>query len=576
MAKVLNDQDYWSANDVITREKVARSRRAESIGVEYMAYSHAAPGANPHLAGYAQDPQARMMVGTRGAQYAEMSFLYNSQLQISIDRFVNRVMVELFPDGSRWAGFLPGDDYDAETALSAEDAEEREEAHTELRADLKPIEKRSFQELHRSNFSEQAPDAIRDAAIARVGVLRVRRNEIGESPSKVSFQHVSQAECAFEWSPNGECWALFRRHYFNRRECEWYWPDGGGWTFPEANDEGDDNEARTTFTEVTFKAPGKKAWGYQVVQEEGANIVVKREFKRNPFIVFGLTGAPGSRLTRSLAEMALPTSETLNAITRITLEAAEWQASPTFTVEKGSMPIGQRTLRPGVVIPVKSNETGRPDVRPLEINGNPQVGWSTQEMLEQSIQMVAYDESLPPDRPTPRTATEINARLRELKSRLGAVFNRLMMRLGVPVLQHVVDVLYEEKDVDGMVREGGETSAIEIDGKEVAIHFANPLAQAQRLSDVEDIFGWLETMRAILPPEIFAARVNLEEVPEITGEKLEIDKSLYRKRDGEQELTGQALQTLVTGGGANPTNIGRPDNTQQSMMAGIEMRGRQR
>ena len=573
----LDPGDFRSPRDLVSRERRAKALRDSDIGQAYLCYEQAAPGANPYLHGYNADPQARREAGSgrRGAVASEVGRVYSSQLQTSVKRFVDRVMAELFPDGSEWASLQPGDSFDEETAFTADEAKQRREEADDLATMLEPIQRHAFQDLHRSSFSEEAPQALMDAVIWRVGVLRVRATDVDEGvPSAVDFEHVSQAECAFEWGPGGKCWGVYRQHWLTREEAEHYWPDGSGWDFPAEGEEGE--PAHRTFLECTYKVRGKRRWAYQVIQIEDADAreCYRAGFDRNPYVVFGVNGAPGGILTRSIVEVALATARSLNTMVRITLQAAEFRATPTYTVAQGGLPNSANlSIRPGIVIPVKSNEHGNPSLQRLDVGGDVDLGWASEERMSQQVQTMCYDEALPPDRPQPKTATEVMEIVRQFRNTLGSIFSRLMSQLGVEVLQHVLDALYARKEIHGMEREGGQVSVIELDGKQVKVTFQNTLAQAQRMSDVEDVIGAVESLNSIMPPEMVASSVNLERIPEYVGKQLSLPEWFWRPEKQRQPLAEQATQTLVAGGAPSPGAGVRPGPDAAGASAFAQPRG---
>lgn len=569
----LTDADYRTPEVVMRRERVARTQRDSEVGQGYLCYEMFAPGANPYLyvAGTGGDAQARYQHrwGQTGAQAAEIARVFTSQPQASLGRLVDRIMSEVFPEGSDWADLQPGDDYDEQTAPTPDEAAERKEAHEENAVMLQPIQRRVFQDLHRSNFAEEAPMAVMDAAIWRVGVLRVKALGAGEGASALAVEHVPQSDCSFEWGPTGDCWGVYRQHYFTREECEYYWPNGAGWQFDQDDGSAEAEDPRQTFIEATYRVPGKTVWAYQVIQvrDTSGREVMKSEFPRNPYIVFGLNGKPGGVLTRSIAELALATARSLNTMTRITMEAAEFRATPAYTVEQGGITNSAhlKYLEPRMLVPVKSNARDQPSLSPLAVAGDVDLGWSSEERMSQQVQQLCKDQALPPDRPQPKSATEVLEIVREFKNTMGPIYSRLMRRLGVPVLQHFLDALYELKEVKGMNREGGDAASIELDGRQVKVTFVNPLAQAQRMSDVEGASGWLEMLRALLPEPVLAASVNLEAFPEWSGKKLRVPSELWRKPEQREELAPQAIQTQITGAGQPGAGGERPAAGTASM-----------
>ena len=574
-APTLAPSDFRTPEVLRARERMARTMRDAEVGQAYLCYETFLRGSNPYLFSSGGDGDAAVRhqykMGYTGAQATEVAQGYTSQPQVSMRKFVNRMMSEGMPEGSEWAVLDAGDDYDEKTAPSPDQARERAEDAEAVRTMLKPMQRRVFQELHRSNAQEEVPGAVMDASIWRVGVLLVRRlpeDEMG--PAKVAFEHVPQNECSFDWFPGGICTGVYRQHYFTQEEAQYYWPEGDGWQFDDATPQsGDSDLPRATFIEAVYRVPGKRWWAWQVMQvstssgsERATDIMcLERALPRNPFIVFGVAGPPGAPLTQSLAESALATCRTLNTMTRINLDAAEMRATPAFTVEQGGLLRGSHTKRifPAQLIPVKSNLQSQPSMRPLEVSGDVNLGWMTEDRLTDQAKALLYDQGVPPPQPQPITARQILELVQELKNNIGPLFSRILRRLGVPILQHILDVLYEEGEVRGMNRAGGMVSAVELDGKEVRVTFTNPLAQAQRLNDVEDIAAWLELVKSLVPPESAAASISYEKVAELTGRPMRVPEQLYRPERQAAQLAEQAAQTQVMGGAQAPS----PDATRQ-------------
>ena len=559
--KKLKPGDYLAPQDLMVRERAARTMQEQDYGVKFLCYAYSTPGSNPLMHGYDVDPQARAVSMDRTAVLAEIGRIFNPQMQVSMAKLNRRVMTELFPDGVEWANLEPGDsmDVDAKLQLDSEALAERAEQREDTIAKLEPIQRLMFQDVHRSNFSEQAPEALMDAKITRIGVMTARRVPTGEGPSLVSFQHVSSPECAFDWSPHGDCWGVYRRHWLTKEECEFLWPDGDGWTFPEKDGEAG-HKARSAFTEAAYRVHGKKVWAYQVVQEDSELDVVEREYKRNPYIVFGFNCAPGARLGRSIAEQALPTARSLNQMTRIAMEAAEFRSIPSYTVARGGMtPLQvQRGIGVSQLIPVQTNDRNTPSLAPLEVAGDVNLAWTTSEQMEMQIKQICLDQSLPEPQAQPMTARELMARQREMRNELGTIYTRIMNHLGRQVLQHFLDALYEAGDTEGMNREGGEVSAIEIDGQEVKVTFNNPLAQAQKMTDVEDVIGGIETLNSVMDREMVNAALHLEKLPEWMGKQMSSPEMLYRKEQQRQSLANTAVQSMMMGAGQGAGSTGGP------------------
>ena len=279
-----------------------------------------------------------------------------------------------------------------------------------------------------------------------------------------------------------------------------------------------------------------------------------------------MTGAPGSQLTRSLAEVALANTRTLNVLTKVTIEGAEWRATPSFKAGSGAILGGltNNRLVPGSIVEV----AGIDNLMPLESPADVDVGWAARDELRRDNQILLYDKALPSDgKRDARTATEVMEDRKEVRNSYGAMYNRLMNRLGVPIVQHFLDAKYDAGEVTGAHREGGGASVVELDGKEVAVVWENPLAQAQRLAEVEGVYMWLSQNAATMPPEQVQSFTDYPGAGRYTHEKLRLPDEVIREGGQADTLGLQAAQTAAMGGGGQAGDPTRPPTGGASTMA---------
>ena len=551
------DTAYRSPEQLVRDYQRARALRDEEAGLRMLVYGFVLPGANPWLHGFNQSPMTRRMPGYRMQALAELARIYDPQATISVLALRDWLMENVVPDGVEWLEMQPGTDTDPEQGRLpdgkqaqldrvAEMEREREEAIPELAR----LQRTVFSDLHRSTWSEAAPEALLDALLDRCGVLLTRKTEKGDA-SSLSVEHVSSAECSFEWSPAGWCRAIFRAHALTREECEEWWEDGSGWTFPD----GPKDETRTemsTFLEAAYKLPGHKAWAYQVIQMGEVTECVRRTFKRPPFTVFGVSGAPGDPLTRSIGERLLPSARTLNDLTRITLEGAEWRATPTFKALRSGILGGleNNQLRPGAVLTV----SGIDALEALEVPADVRLGDEKAEQIRIQMQEIGYDNDLPrQDQPQPRTKYEIQRQEARVRSEKGPMAVRVQKHMALPVVQQFVDALFDERMVHGREDAPGEYSAVELDDREVSIVWTSPVAQMQRRREVEGWFGWLRELNENMPPEDVRNIVEYGEFGRKTAEKQRIPEEFTREKKLADDLTLQTAQASAMGAGGGAT-----------------------
>jgi hypothetical protein len=183
-----------------------------------------------------------------------------------------------------------------------------------------------------------------------------------------------------------------------------------------------------------------------------------------------------------------------------------------------------------------------PDLAPLPLSGNLQIGDIVLEDLKQNIRRALMAQPLGDITDPTKTATEIMIRNQESLRNRGAQIGRLRTEFQEPVLAAVVDIL----------RERGKIAPITVDGRTVTLKFQSALALAEDIEDFQNSQLWISTLGAIMPPEILAGAVKLEDLPEFWAKKLGVDMDLVRSDDERAQLAETVTQAATEGleGGA--------------------------
>src|SRR6056300_1954337 len=126
-----------------------------------------------------------------------------------------------------------------------------------------------------------------------------------------------------------------------------------------------------------------------------------------------------------------------------------------------------------------------------------------------------FDDSLPPDNMSARSATEIVQRMKELSQNLGSAYGRLITEAMTPLVRRILYVMDEMNIID---------LPLEVNGLQVKIVPNAPLAQAQNMDELEKVlqFGQIAQQFGMLGQ----VAVNQEEMLDYIAVKMGVPQSL--------------------------------------------------
>jgi hypothetical protein len=188
-------------------------------------------------------------------------------------------------------------------------------------------------------------------------------------------------------------------------------------------------------------------------------------------------------------------------------------------------------IEPGAIIPVGSNDSTNPTLRPLPMPGNPQLEQHSIDELRRNINRVLFSEPFGDTDAPVRTATEMSMRNQELLQESGAAFSRLQTEFIEKIVTRSLSILEDEGVIVPLV----------VDGKMVTIKHVSPLAMAQDQQDLNALRSLLEA-GAVFGPELMAAGLKMEEVLPWMAQKLGVDNSLVRSEEEREQIKQAAAQ----------------------------------
>jgi len=178
---------------------------------------------------------------------------------------------------------------------------------------------------------------------------------------------------------------------------------------------------------------------------------------------------------------------------------------------------------------------------PLPRAGDLQLSQIILNDLRMNIRRTLLDDSLPPDNMSARSATEIVERMRELSTNLGSAFGRLITETMVPLVRRSMSIMDEQ----GLI-----TLPLRINGLEVKVVPVSPLAQAQNMTEVQDVLQWIGITSQFGP--VGQAMIDFAAVSDFVADKLGVPLDLRTTEEERQQAEQMAMQMMQSQMGQPP------------------------
>jgi hypothetical protein len=133
-----------------------------------------------------------------------------------------------------------------------------------------------------------------------------------------------------------------------------------------------------------------------------------------------------------------------------------------------------------------------------------------------------------------RSATEISERTRELATNLGSAFGRLITETMVPIISRTLFVLDQQGLIDLPLR---------VNGAEVKVTPVSPLAQAQKLQEINDVVQYMQIANAMGPQG--QASISVPRVLAFIAQRLGIDQNILNSPEEQEQIMMQMQQAMM-------------------------------
>ena len=530
-----------SLEEVKARSEAAWKRKRQWYSLWDECYEYASPGMNPFHTMIAEGGGA---AGYMTGGQPEHNMLFDGELAYLTDKLSHRMMYEAFPPGRDWAELsaasgLGGDAFRSDSERSGA---------------AKKTQNVLFSALRASNVNLEILRMGHDGVVSGTGVLMGGLSKV-DSSVKLHFEAVSQAEIAIEAGARGQIWGIYRKMDLPREQAIAMWPEAKGKIPPPRHDlERSGEPPVDKYIEATYYDPMSGRWHYNVdlqgSQDGGDAIrVVKKTYAVSPWMIWRFMLRPGEVWGRCPVMAALPAARTANKAKRTELELASIRVGGIWTyTNDGVFNPNNVRMESGTFLPVMSNAHDNPQIRPLDLPGDPQFGQVILENEHAHLRQVMLDDALPPMTGAVRSATEIMERQRSALLALGLPYQRLQEEIGRHMLRLAAYLLMENDELPELKKASVSTDGVlmplKLDGTDIHVTFLSPLNQMQVLDDAMRIVQWADLSMRSAGPRDYAIGVRTEAIPEVLGEKFRIPDTLIVP-EGERQSRAQMQSELA-------------------------------
>lgn len=447
--------------------------------------------------------------------------IFDSTAVDGLVKFANRIQGSIVPSWQQWMNLEAG----------SEVSEEEKEA---INTKLEDLTNTFFANLNHSNFSTEITPAFSDLGIG-TGAIMVEESSFENDDDVFRFTNVPLAELIVESRDT-----VFRQQEIAAFKIKEVWPDAELTTSLEQMAKDAPFTKVKIINGIVFNQKDRE-YHHVVIYDAEKKLLFTQSFKTQRLIVFRWHLTPGEIFGRGPIMQVLPDIRTANKVKQFVLENAALQMAGVYTgLDDGIFNPHTVRIAPGSVIPVNSNAPGNPSIAALPRAGDIGIGGIVLEDLQNNIKKALFVDPLGEVTDPVKSATEIQIRQQEMLKDAGASLGRLKSELVEPLVAAGIEILTGR----------GLVPAIKVNGKEVAIKQASPLAKAEDIEAFQNSQMWFRNVQelgALVGPEIVMGTVKVEELPDYWREKLGVPAKLVRDKNEKAELGKNVIEASQAG-----------------------------
>lgn len=481
----------------LNRYKSAKSESDEWMSTIQNAYKYAIP---QQVTYYDQDT---------GQQ--EGYDIYDSTLADALNVFSGRMVSRMIPQGTQWIKLVSGPDVP-------------EQEKTNIERELSNKTELFFRYVDRSNFYSTMPGAFKDWAI---GTMVLVCNETDDLDDPMVFSAVPIDQVYLEKSSTGVIKTVFRRHEnFIAREIEEQW-------FRSKVDEeisyriNNDVNYKINLIEANVWDFKKKKNNYVVMSEDGEHVFLDETSDSSPFLVVRQGIYRNNAFGRGIVLDLMPDVKSASKMRENMLKAEELALSPPILSFTNSI-FNANNLRiaPGAMIPVEPLPNGNASLQPMNFAQNFNPVMEELNFIRSRIERALFTQPIGPYDSKTKTATEIEARIREMIENLSPAVNIFAYEFNNQFVDRVLYILNKKGLMSPIGADG--STPVKADGRIASIKFDSPLSVSQNLSDLLSLEQFHAQMVQMFGEDAASTFYETEEMPMYVAEKRGVDPNIIK------------------------------------------------
>tara|TARA_R110000868_G_scaffold31354_2_gene115104 strand:- start:2292 stop:3866 length:1575 start_codon:yes stop_codon:yes gene_type:complete len=497
-------------SEILKRQEKADARKESWRSIYEECYEFALPQRNLYT-GYYEG---------KSPGQNKMARVFDSTAINSTQRFANRIQSALFPPYRAWCTLSPGNDIP-------------EENRPEIRKALEIYSDKMFDVIRQTNFDVAISEFLMDLCVGTAVMLI----QPGDEDAPVRFTPVPQYLVSIEEGPHGSVDNVYRQMRVRGDIIQRQWPDA---KIPAKLQEQIDRkpEQDVELIEATVYNDDIEEYCYHLIHPKYKEAdIVYRTMKVSPWIVARFMKVPGEVYGRGPLVTALPDIKTLNKVKELVLKNASLAVSGVYTAADDGV-LNPQTVQivPGAIIPVARNGGAQGEsLKPLRTASDFNVSQLIINDMVMSIKKMLFDDSLPPDNMSARSATEIVQRMKELSQNLGSAYGRLITEALTPIVRRVLSVMDQQGLID---------LPLNVNGLQVKIVPTSPLADAQNMEDLDRVLQFGQIAQQF--GQVAAVAIKQERMLDYIAEKMSVPQELLntpqeREKDLEHLMAQQQM-----------------------------------
>ncbi|TFH60918.1 MAG: hypothetical protein E4G91_08320 [Candidatus Zixiibacteriota bacterium] len=474
---------------------------------------------------------------TPGEERAQQ--IFDETALVALGDFVSRIQQGVIPSHLMWFRLEPGPEIT--------DPKQRKE----LQAQLDIVTRFIWEAIVNSNFANEAQEVLTDIAVGWSTLII----DDGIDGKLLSFKCIPQCQTFWDvGGPNREPDGVFRvREKIKIADIKTIWPDAIVSDMLKGKLKGDP-DATTNLVEANYrdwKDLRTPVYRYQVVAGADKSLILDNEERglgARPYITARWAVAAGETYGRGPLVSALPAIRTTNLVTEMILENSQMAISGLWQVDDdGTINVDNVEIVPGAVY------ARPPDGRGLERTDSPS-NFNVADIIlssqQENIRKALFSQNLGPVDQTPRSATEINARMQDLAEQTAGPSSRLKAEWLDKMIQRIV----------WLFTRSGILEMPQVDGRSVRVVAKSPLARAQKFEEIERIRGFAGDVIGMVGPQGGQLYLNHDVLVEELQSKWEVPQNLVRPQAAREKLMrdmAEAASSQQAGGLPAQAQIGQ-------------------